>query len=493
MKQNASWLCPLLLALVLAACSTKTIGSPASGPPAVNGAPTAGSMAKQNYSTIPPEAVKLCKNSFSGPVTEGPASAPLRTLAAKVYETGEWDFDPNVMAIPHWESLEAGEVDTLLCISEDRKQKTTYPDGRLGYQITWDARLVQYPSGKVLKAGQFEGEQPPSNEEWESMKDYFTGPGYGDSPKGKLIEWVCPSFENLAIFCNGDPVFDIALSPDGNSLAIGGSNNRVTLWDVNTGKTLKVLTLSPDTVYVSPITYSVDGKYLAIPGAITDVHDPIRLWDIQTSEDLSPFTTEEYLNINSMAFSPDGKLLASGNWDGAIHVWDVAKRTVLRSLKNHTAEVSSLAFSPDGKLLASGGYDNAVIIWDVSTGEILQSLKSHSDYVNGVAFSPDGKKLASASNDHTVILWDVGTGHETLILKGEDNFTSVAFSPDGKTLASANVLDVTLWDANTGKVLQILTGHSRSVDKLVFTKDVKSLITGSVDSTVRKWDLTSGK
>lgn len=481
------------MALILAACAQKTNGSQTSGLPANNGSPTSGQPAKQGNSYVPQEAVSLCKASFSSPVTDGAASAPVRTLVQKVYEAGEWDFDPNVMILPHWESLEPVAVKTLMCISADRTQLTTYPDGQVGYQLIWDARLVQYPSGKVIKAQKFEGNQPPSNEMWETMKDYISGPAYGDPPDGKLLEWVCPAFRDSSIFCNGDSVFDIALSPDGNTLAIGGSNNIVTLWDVNTGQTLHTLTLSDNPVFVSPITFSTDGKYLAMPGEIADFNQPIRMWDITSSADFSKFSTEEFLSVSSLAFSPDGKLLASGNWDGAIHLWDVSTRTVIRSLKGHTAEISSLAFSPDGKSLASGSYDNAVLLWDVSSGQIVQNLTAHGDYVNGVAFSPDGEKIASASNDKTVIIWDAGTGQKLLTLNGADNFTSVAFSPDGKTLASANVLEVYAWDATTGKVLQLLKGHTKSVDKLVFSIDGKSLITGSIDTTVRKWDLTSGK
>jgi WD40 repeat protein len=494
MKQNAYWLCLVLMALILAACTQKTNGSPASGLPAENGAPTEGAPVQGGYSFVTPDTVALCKAAFSASITDGAALVPVRTLVSKTYEGGEWQHDPNVMAFPHWEPMQASvRINSLLCLVEDRTQKKTYADGREGYQVKWDARLVQYPSGTVIKAQTFEGDEPPSDEDWESMKGYTTGPAYGDPPDGKLLEWACPSFGDSTIFCNGVSVFDIALSPDGNTLAIGGYNNIVTLWDVNTGQTLRTLTLSADTGSVNPVTFSPDGKYLAFPGAIADMNQPIRLWDIATKDGLIKFSSEGYLNANALAFSPDGKLLASGDWDGTVYLWDVSSGKVLRPLKGHTDMILSLAFSPDGKWLASGSYDNSVLLWEAASGQIAQNLKSHTGGVNEVAFSPNGKKIASASDDQTVIVWDTGTGQALLTIHDEESMTSAAFSPDGKTLATAAVVYLKLWDSVTGKLLRELDGHHQSVRKLIFSKDGKSLFTGSIDTTVRKWDLASGK
>ena len=107
-----------------------------------------------------------------------------------------------------------------------------------------------------------------------------------------------------------------------------------------------------------------------------------------------------------------------------------------KTLKGHTREVFSVAFSPDGKTVASGSADQSIKLWDVAGGKNTATLKGHTDFVQSVAFSPDGKTLASGSRDKTVNLWDVASGKTTATLKGHtDRVWSVAFSPDGKTLA----------------------------------------------------------
>jgi WD40 repeat protein len=185
-------------------------------------------------------------------------------------------------------------------------------------------------------------------------------------------------------------------------------------------------------------------------------------------------------------------------------------------MAGNSGPVLTIAFSPDGKTLAAGSFNdnnNNIKLWDVPSGKELRTLKGHPGFVESVAFSPDGKTLASGSADHTIKLWDVTSGQELhtlataaqpflqslpipfLWLGGHsDTVKSVTFSPDGKTLASGS-LDKTikLWDVASGKELCTLSGNSEPVFSVAFSPDGKTLYSDSKDNTIKIWDIASGK
>jgi len=194
--------------------------------------------------------------------------------------------------------------------------------------------------------------------------------------------------------------------------------------------------------------------------------------------------------VMSVAFSPDGKRLASASADATVKVWDTATGQEILALKGHTGFVNSVAYSPDGKRLTSASSDKTVKVWDAATGQETLTLKGHTGSVNCVAYSPDGQRLASAGQDGTVKVWDAGTGEETLTLKGHTaKVNSVAYRPDGERLASASDDKmVKVWDAATGQEILTLKGHTGFVNSVAFSPDGQRLASASDDETVKVWD-----
>ena len=199
--------------------------------------------------------------------------------------------------------------------------------------------------------------------------------------------------------------------------------------------------------------------------------------------------------VHSIAFSPDGAMLASGSGDNTVRLWEVTTGRELRRLKGHSNPVWSVAFSPDGMMLASGSGDNTVRLWEVATGRELRRLKGHSNPVWSVAFSPDGRLLASGSDDNTVRLWEVAAGLKLRRLEGHSNgVLSVTFSPDGRLLASGSWDNTArLWEVATGRELRHLAGHSFGARSVAFSPDGRLLASGSGDNTVRLWEVATGQ
>jgi len=236
------------------------------------------------------------------------------------------------------------------------------------------------------------------------------------------------------------------------------------------------------------VAFSPTGKLLATG----DADGEIRLWQVTDWKKLLTF--KGHTNwIWSIAFSPDGSILASASDDKTIRLWDV-RSGECRCILPHTHRIWSVAFSPDGKTLASGSEDCTIKLWHWQTEECYQTLYGHTNWIRSIAFSPNGKILASGSVDFTVRLWDVGTGEWIETLHGHTTQVwSVAFSPDGEMLASGSDRTVKLWQVSTGECLRTLCGHTNWIRTVAFSSGGDLVASGSEDYTIRLWDVQTGE
>lgn len=205
--------------------------------------------------------------------------------------------------------------------------------------------------------------------------------------------------------------------------------------------------------------------------------------------------TETFGGIASVTFSPDNRLLATGDTNGEIRVYQVTDWKQLLICKGHTNWVPSLAFSPDGSILASSSSDHTVKLWDANTGQCLHTLEEHEHEVWTVAFSPDGKTLISGSDDSTIKLWNVNTGKCCKTFQGHTNWVlSAVFHPDGQIVVSGSDDEtIRLWDIDTGQCLKILRGHRDGIRSLAISPDGQIIVSSSEDQTVKLWNFSTGE
>jgi RNA polymerase sigma factor (sigma-70 family) len=280
--------------------------------------------------------------------------------------------------------------------------------------------------------------------------------------------------------------YDAAFSPDGKILASGGAGRGVCLWDATTGKEVRHF-LPKWSQHVYSVAFSPDGTLLA-GGA----GGAIYLWDVATGTE--KFQIENKGGRHSVAFSPDGKLLASGSND-SVQFWDITTGQELAKLSGHENGISALAFAPDGKFLATASPDKTIRVWDVASRAERHRFAGSGEYFVAVTITPDGKLLAARGADEKVHLWDPITGKEVRGLEDQRGWgRCLAFSPDGALLATGGADGVVrMWDPATGKMLRKWQGRAHHVNTLAFSRDGKRLVTTGVwQSGPRVWDAATG-
>jgi WD40 repeat protein/transcriptional regulator with XRE-family HTH domain len=241
---------------------------------------------------------------------------------------------------------------------------------------------------------------------------------------------------------------------------------------------------------IDSVAFTPDGKQLATGG----VDGKISFWQVADGKQLLTLQGHQSW-ILSVSFSPDGQMLASGGEDFTIRLWDVASGQCLKELEGHRNSVFSISFSPDGQTLASGDEDSTIRLWDVASGRCLKILEGHTGRVWSIGFSPDSQTLASGSNDATIRLWNVQNGQCFKTLQGHmGGIRSIHFQPDGETLASGgDDAAIRLWNVQDGQCLKILQGHTGVIQSISFSPNGETLASGSFDSSIRLWNVQDGQ
>ncbi len=322
----------------------------------------------------------------------------------------------------------------------------------------------------------------------------------------------------------------VAFSPDGRRALSAGHDRTVRLWDVETGKELG--RCEGHTDFIDSVAFSPDGSHALSGGGIAD--KTMRLWELETGKEVRRFEGHTD-NVRRVAFLPDGQRALSCSHDRTLRLWDVKTGKELRRFEGHTNNVHGVAVSPDGRRAVSGGYDNTLRFWDVETGKETRCI-AFPKPVSSVAFSPDGRRVLSAGWDWALRLWDAESGeelHPRVGFKESYVVLRVAFSPDGRRLLASTGNDVArlwdvesgkevrrcelpntiwsvgfsadgshalcaggggmvLWEAESGKELRRFVG-AHSIWNAALSRDGRRVVTGGGDSTVRLWDVQSGR
>jgi WD40 repeat protein len=301
-------------------------------------------------------------------------------------------------------------------------------------------------------------------------------------------------------------VGNLMLSRDGQTLVVAGGDGKIRFVRLSTGEVQRTIAAHDNVTYRA--IFSSDEKLLASSSRDRTA----RIWDVATGRELQRLAGFR-CSVKAVVFSPDARMIAASGNDGMVKVWDVNTGVERMSLVHkNSADIDmaaySLAFGRDGKKIYAGNGDGTISEWDVASGKETRVWKAHENTAFRVLFSPDYKLLASFG-DSVVKLWDTSTWREvrsfSMIRKAGvvTRSSTIVFSHNGKLIAASDIgldakqqnyeyVQTMVWNVKTGEKLFTIEGHKFDVDGLVFTRDDRFLLTGSVDTTIKFWDMKTG-
>lgn len=368
----------------------------------------------------------------------------------------------------------------------------------------WSFGVAFAPDGQTLFTSSFD----ETLKQWDLATKQCLHIWQTDSPIWQIAvspdgEWLASAHENgtiqlqnilsegaaIVLNAHSGAIRDLAFHPHRNLLASASVDRTVKFWDIPTGEC--VLTLHDHTEGLWAIRFHPQGTYLASLCTDSDV----KVWDLATGECVRNLTVDTVQINNGMAFSPDGQTLAFACQDSTIRLWDIQGDRQIRILHGHRMGVWGLAFSADGKILISSSGSAQVKFWQVDSGQCLKTLQGEMQGVWAIAFNPQGTQMLSSGDDGRIRLWSLATlkclqtmsGHTTRIV-------ATVYHPQQPQAASGSYDGlVKLWDLQQGRCLQTFKGHAGWVVGVAFHPTQPWLISCGYDDTIRFWSLDTGQ